>query len=52
MTHGLGRSAETLAVEGELAQAQARAAELHGERQELSRRIQVRSGTARQGHEP
>ncbi len=43
MTHGLGRSAETLAVEGELAQTQARAAEMHGERQEICRKMQVRS---------
>ncbi len=41
MTHGLGRSAETLAIEGELAQVQGRAAELHSQRQELIRRVQV-----------
>ncbi len=41
MTHGLGRSAETLAIEGELAQVQQRAAELHRERQDIARRVQA-----------
>jgi len=40
MQRGLSHSAETLAIEGELAQVQARAADLHRERQELIRHIQ------------
>ena len=42
MQHGIDRSAETLAIEGELAQVQQRAAELHRHRQEILNDMQVR----------
>ena len=41
MQYGIDRSAETLAIEGELAQVQQRAAELQRERQELLNSIQI-----------
>ena len=41
MQYGIDRSAETLAIEGELAQVQQRAAELHRERQDMIRKIQI-----------
>ena len=47
MQYGLGQSAETLAIEGELAQVQQRAAELHRERTKLISSIQSLS----QSHE-
>ena len=47
MSHGIDRSAETLAIEGELAQVQQRAAEIHRHRQEILNDIRVRASNNR-----